>query len=293
MTAPTRDREPGGVTQQPEPSRLRRILLRRWYLVMVGLLMTGGLAFAASIAQPVTYEATATMLILPPTDPTGNPYLALSGYGPFADVFARAMMDTSSVADLRAKGVTDQFAVTRDVTTSAPIVQVSVTGKDADAAVKQAGIVAAALPTELVALQQSESVPVPAMFTSKFITIGGDPTAIRKSQIRAVIAATAVGLILTVWATVWIDTRLRRRSSATGQHALTSGPKDTDPPAADAAVERIHSEAVTSGDEPALDIALSSGGDDPDPGVGADRELAHAGGRPTVELRRGAQGGRD
>lgn len=209
---------------------LRRVLIRRWYLVLVGILMTFGLTYAASLAVPVKYEADAAVVLLPPSDPTSNPYLGLAGYSSFADVFARAVMDTTQVAALKSQGVTDPFTVQRDLTTSAPIIRVAVTGSGDAPAVRQMQIVLDTIPGELVTIQQNANVPTAAMFRSKVITQAEHATPIRKSQLRAMIAAGAVGVLITVWGTVWIDSLLvRRAEKVRSRHRVERGDSDEDP----------------------------------------------------------------
>jgi hypothetical protein len=193
--------------------RLRHILRRRWYLVLVGLVGVAGLAFAASIAVPPTYEAKATAVLLPPImRGTGaNPYLALGGYQPFADVVAKAMMDVSKVDKLKTAGVTDKYAVVRDLTTSGPVLTASVSGRDSAAVVAETRTVLREIAPTVIQLQRLALVPQSAMIRSEVISRDTVASAVHRSQVRAIIAAAAFGALAALGLIVWLDTALIRR----------------------------------------------------------------------------------
>ncbi|MCW2530013.1 MAG: hypothetical protein JWM76_4873, partial [Pseudonocardiales bacterium] len=55
------------------------IMLRRWYLTFVGVLVTAALCAAAIVLVPAKYQASASLLLLPPKTAVGNggnPYLS-------------------------------------------------------------------------------------------------------------------------------------------------------------------------------------------------------------------------
>ena len=88
-------------------AELGQVLLRRWYLLLVGVLCAVGAGFVTFQAVPPGYTASAEVLLLPP-DPTvpedGNPYLSLSGLTPAGDVLARALSDPQAADEIAASG---------------------------------------------------------------------------------------------------------------------------------------------------------------------------------------------
>ena len=82
-----------------------RLIRRNWYVAVIGVLLTAGLAAGAVAAVPATYVSQAQMVLLPPPrtistanatgDPNAavNPFTQLGGLQSMAEVVARSMMD--------------------------------------------------------------------------------------------------------------------------------------------------------------------------------------------------------
>ena len=111
-------------------SDLRGPLVRRWYIVLLGLLATAGLGMAAATAFPATYAAKANVVFLPPKSAvgdTGNPYLALGGLDTAASVVAHAMSDSATVHALAESGVSG-FTIEPDLAAGGPVLLVTADG---------------------------------------------------------------------------------------------------------------------------------------------------------------------
>lgn len=68
------------------------VIIRRWYLVLSGILLTAVLCWGASQIVPPSYEAQGSMVLMPPpaaVGDAGNPYLQLGGMSEALDVLVR------------------------------------------------------------------------------------------------------------------------------------------------------------------------------------------------------------
>jgi hypothetical protein len=189
-----------------------RVLLRRWYITLLGLLITVGLVAGAIIKVPPTYSARATVLLIPPqTGKEVNPYLSLGGLQEVSDVLATAMSDDATSQEVIAQGGSPTWAVGRDTSTSGPIVLVTSTGSTAGSALLTVKILVDKLNPVLQQLQTQQNVPQDSFIRT--ITVRQDRTAEldRKGQLRSTIAAAALGLLLTVLLAAITDNRLNKR----------------------------------------------------------------------------------
>ncbi|MER2137961.1 MAG: hypothetical protein ABS909_08900, partial [Arthrobacter sp.] len=69
-----------------------KVILRRWYLVVSGILFTAVLCWGASQVVPPSYDARGSMVLMPPpaaVGDEGNPYLQLGGMSEALDVLVR------------------------------------------------------------------------------------------------------------------------------------------------------------------------------------------------------------
>jgi hypothetical protein len=192
-----------------------RALFRRWYAVLLGLLLTGGLCFAAFTLVPLQYQAEANVLFLPPKTISGNggnPYLDLGGLDGFADVAARAVSDPLVVQRLKRDGLVGEFTVVPDLTSSGPVLLVTSKTTEAPTALNSLDLVLKRLPRTAAQIQDSSSIPERAQITVKVITRSEKAEPLTKDQLRVLLVALAGGLGITVFGTSLLDGFLRARA---------------------------------------------------------------------------------
>jgi len=192
---------------------LARIVLRRWYVVVVGLLLTGFLGFLTLTAVQPQYVTTASVLVYRPVSVLGaggNPFVALGGLEAARDVVLKAINDPAVMVTLSDQG-RRTIEVVADGQSSAPIVSVSVTAASPDAALTTQTQVLALVPSTLEKLQTSLDVPKSAQVASVVLAESTVPEAARKSQLRALIGVVGIGVVLTILGAILFD-RLRRRA---------------------------------------------------------------------------------
>jgi hypothetical protein len=244
-----------------------RILLRRWYVILAGVLVTAGLAYAAATVIPARYDTTATVLMLPPeTTVNGkrmNPYLNLGGLEGAADVVSSAMGDRTVQAAVAGEGLDVEYSLGRDYTIAGPVILLEVTGATPSDALEAQEYLLGVLPERLDRLQEDLGVLPGSRITSQVITTSQEADTNRRSQIRAVLVAVVGGLGLTYLLTAFVDgvAMSRRRARA----ATRPDPEQpgSAPPAADVPVAT----SPPGGDEPAGDrvVVTADGRADPGP----------------------------
>jgi hypothetical protein len=217
-----------------------RVLVRRWYVVLFGLLGTVVLCYAATVFVPVEYQASADVLLLPPkvnsTDKAAtqgdNPFLALGGLDTVSAVLSKTLSDRTTQLTVQQAGGTGTFTVVQDLTAGGPVLLVTATGSTPAAALRTLTAATGVIPGTLARLQTTSGVPATALIRSKVIT--GDNTAqpVRKSQLRAMMAAAAAGLGGTVLLTALFDGYLTRRSARhrAGGATAAAAPATPGPP---------------------------------------------------------------
>lgn len=209
-----------------------RGLVRRWYIVIPGLLVAVAVAIAAWQLIKPTYERTGTQLLLPGTasiPEAGNPYLYLGGLSQAADVLVTAMSSENELGPILEDHPGAEIVVSRDPMTSGPQVLTTVTARsDAEAG----EILAAVMVTTedvLDGLQDVDGITAGNRIGIKTITQDTQSTLEQKNRMLGVAAAGLGVVVVTLVAAALIDgmsTRRRRRGSATG--ADEDEPEPTD-----------------------------------------------------------------
>lgn len=130
---------------------------RRWYLLLALLLVSAGLSYAAAQSIGPEYEAKASVVLVPPRspeEPNANRYLNLGSLTYSVDVLARSMTSAETVEAIQAEAPNAKYEVTSDPSTSAPIVLVTATSPDKEAASVMLNAVLDRIPQNLADLQE-------------------------------------------------------------------------------------------------------------------------------------------
>jgi len=240
---------------------------RRWYIGIVGLLVTAGLGFAAWQLSPPTYTAQGTQLLLPPESQveqgTRNPLLELGTLdGPGALVIAH-LNGQSARAEIERVAPDAEFTVEPDPALRGPTIMVTLSENTAEGALSTLELVLDDVPEILARMQADLDVPPEARVSSMRLAIDAESTPEYSDTLRVVVLAVGVGLALSVVAIVSIDVLIRRRATR-GQPPRPRGGRtggerneETTPQPADDAAE-------LPGDRSAADDATDPASSAPD-----------------------------
>lgn len=189
-------------------------LRRRWYLTIVGLLAAAGLCFAATSLVPQSYEAKASMVLLPPASSVvegGNPYLQLGGLDQVVAVLVRSLGSQTSMEAVAAAVPDGSYVVAPDYATSGPILVITADNESPEATLATLNEVINMTTPTLANLQESVGIAPGSRITAQVLTSDDHPEAVRKSQIRALIVAAGIGLLGSALVIALVDSWLLRR----------------------------------------------------------------------------------
>lgn len=211
-------------------------LLRRWYFVVVGVLLTACAALLLSSVVPPTYKGTARVVLIPPASlvtPGGNPYLFLGGLDQALSVLS-VRLGSGSVQEEIVKGhVGTGYVAEKDAASSGPIMLITSEGESPASSLQVLDDVLKVVPQNLVIMQDQLNVPSSSRITAMTIVRENEALVDRKSQLRAVLAAIAVGGCITVLVTGLLDRlitsrkgtkRRRRQDMGEGDQPLEDAP---------------------------------------------------------------------
>ena len=191
-------------------------LLRRWYLTLLGLIITAGLGFGVLAYIPPTYEMKANVVLLPPStsvEPGDNPYLQLGGLTTVVDVVTRTLTAQQVANKIEGTASGSAYTAEQDATTNSPIIVVEVSATSKKATAETLDLLLEQIPTQLEALQTPLDIAPEAQVTAKVLTHDTEPLTVTKTRLRFAIAAIAFGLVLTTLTVALVDGLLTRRRS--------------------------------------------------------------------------------
>lgn len=191
------------------------VIARRWWLVLLGAIVTvtgTGAVFSMVATQ---YQATGQVLLLPPTaritgDEELNPYLNLpDGLTLTAALLASHAAGLDTQAQLEAEGFDSTYLVSV-LPGTGPLISVSVNDIDPQAALDQRDRLITIITDRLSQLQADEAVSPGQLIKARDVTSASDAEVLAGARLRAASVVGILGVLVTLLATFGFD-RLRSR----------------------------------------------------------------------------------
>lgn len=191
-----------------------RVMRRRWYVLLPGLLITAALVAGVHLVVPVTYRSQSTVTLLNSQKATvaydGNPFLStqasLTG---MADGLARNLNSDASLADLKELGVTGTPEAKIADNALGPFVWLIVTGSDPDRVLESDRKLTAYAEKRLAEFQAKQNVAPDAMIRMATIVPPQEPVAETKTRLQYLVMAGGLGLVLSMVAAFYVEARKR------------------------------------------------------------------------------------
>lgn len=220
----------------PGPDYLAPIL-RRWYVVLLGLLVTvGGLVTVAGSAQP-TYRSEATYVLVPgdTTIPeAGNRFLYLGGLVQARDVVLTLMNSDAVRQNILGTRTDWNYVAVADTKANGPMIVISASAPDAADSMELRGVVQDALPDQLDSLQDEAGTPEEAKFTSLALAEDAVATTESKGALRLVLVVGLLGVGLSLVAAGAIDALVLSRRARRQKRRRDASQAADEPGSADA-----------------------------------------------------------
>ncbi|MEV5972701.1 chain length determinant protein [Streptomyces sp. NPDC051921] len=193
-----------------------RVMCRRWYVLVPGLLLTAGLTVGAWLLVPVSYESQSTVAMLNSrkgAEADGNPFLSMEpSLTGMADSLARNVNSDASAAELKAQGLTEKYEAKIADNAQGPLLWLTVTGEDRDAVLQGNKTLMAFTAQRLEDLQADQKVSPDSMIRITTIVPPQDPEPQLKSKVQYLVMAAGLGIVLSLVATFFAEARRRGRS---------------------------------------------------------------------------------
>lgn len=219
-------------------AELLRAVGRRWYVLILGLLLVAGSVVLTLRYVPLTYDARTSILLLPPnssTEEDWNPFLDLGGLDLVAGVLGKSLTDSDSVQSIVPPGSTAEYTVQLDASVSGSVLEIAASGVDPESTFSTLDAVVDLATTRLDDLQASAGAPQSTHVQLMVITNNTVAQPNAGTLLRTLIVVIGGGLAATLLLTVAIDSAIRRRRPQRGKRrtkrAAEESPAGADTPA--------------------------------------------------------------
>lgn len=200
--------------------------LRNFYAVfLVILLATAGASYFVWTQVPLTYQSTASLVILPPSQGSlgsdsasfpVNPYQAAGDLS--TQVAADALASISSSPEFQERladsGATSETTSEVSLVGGGVILSLTATNPRPDAAVADLSILADLISGELRDRQLAAGAPVESLLTADVLTVPSDATPMATDRNQVTIAVAAIGAIIALGAVILLEILHRPRRLA-------------------------------------------------------------------------------
>jgi hypothetical protein len=202
---------------------------RRWYVLVLGLMMTGALAVGATVVTPSAYTARGLVLLLPPTHKGDNPYLGLENLELPARVLATYFTSQPAQEQIKERSPKAEVAVSIDQSTQGPVIAIDVRDTTARNTLDVLDFVAGEMPVVLNRLQSDVGVRENIAVKSMPLTMDTKAVPDYKSVTRILIAVCLAGIAATAGGTYALDGLLVRRAATRSDPNLGREPGEIPP----------------------------------------------------------------
>ena len=236
--------------------KILKSLIRRWFIVVLGLALTAGACFFLQQSAPDNYKAQASLVLLPSTKSVGeagNPYLGLGGMSEALDILTRKMSSEEFKESIREQSGASTFTAEADKGTSGAILLITASSHDEDQALRILDTVMNQAPVALTQLQDVLNVPTSSRISTMKLLEDSKAVPEVKARTQLLLVTAAGGVAFTVLITALIDGLLLSRKHRRSEERTDkpSGPKT--PSRASAGPRKSSSTVSSSGSRPKAD----------------------------------------
>lgn len=195
-------------------------LLRRWYLVLIGLVLTLIACFQVQLNTPQTYRAQGSLVMMPSPQSVGvdgNPYLKLGGMGEALDILTRRLSAEDVKDRISQQFPESKYTAETDRSTSGAILLVTATSSDPEQAMNILGAVMDQAPSSLREMQDALNVPSDARISTMPLVVDSSANPETRSRLQLLLAVGVGSVGLTLVLTVLADGFLLARKKKTDQ----------------------------------------------------------------------------
>lgn len=208
------------------------VLIRRWYLVLAGLVLTGLLCWAGSQLVPPSYDARGSMVLMPPSanvGEDGNPYLQLGGMSEALDVLVRQSNAPAIRDRVLEEYSSASYTIEPDRSTSGSIVVVQATAETETESLALLERSMETLPATLTRMQDELAVTPHQRIDIMPVVVDAEAALNSKQTLQALAVAVVAGLSGTFLLTGLADGLLLSRRARLQSAAVDSGAGEASP----------------------------------------------------------------
>lgn len=210
-------------------------LRRRWYVVIVLLVVTAGLCWIVRQSVASTYRSYASLVLMPPPStvgPGGNPFLFLGGLTQALDVLSAEVSAADTADSILAAHPGVSYTAEPDRSSSGAIIRVSVSGGDPDQVSAALHDSITLVHTTLTSIQDKQQVADGSRIGLMTLVVDEQPTEDTKAKTLGAAAMAAAGIIFSILLTGLIDGRLLAQAEArkSGRNSEESASQSTTTP---------------------------------------------------------------
>lgn len=198
-----------------------RVMVRRWYASVPGLITAIALPLAVWSGVPAKYQSTSTISLLNSSaasvadQRTGNPFSAFdNSLTPASDYLARLLSSDQTAQDLAARGVTDAASATLTPNAAGPFLTLTVTGGQPQRILRELKTFDQYAIDTFASFQRGTAPSLPASDLLRAVVVvpPQQPTASSKKKIEDMAGAAVAGLAVLFLASFGVEALALRRA---------------------------------------------------------------------------------